>query len=80
MTLNELELHYDCEIKFGQVINCKVHRPSGGSNLALSHCGGTKKEREASNLHGFSKIEHYHKKGSLSFTFHEGSIRHGGRT
>jgi len=42
-------------------------------------CGGTKKEREALNLHGFSKIECCHEKRSLSFTFYGGSIRHGGR-
>jgi hypothetical protein len=38
--------------------------------LALSHYGGIEKEQEALNFHGFPKIEHCHKKGSLSFTFY----------
>ncbi len=31
-------------------------------NVTAPHCGGTKKEQEALDLHGFSKIEHCHKK------------------
>jgi hypothetical protein len=45
-----------------KLLVANIHSPSGGANLALSHCGGTKKEQEASNTHGFSKIERYHKK------------------
>jgi hypothetical protein len=37
------------------------------------------KKREAPNLRGFLKIECYHEKRSLSFTFYGGSIGHGGR-
>jgi hypothetical protein len=31
------------------------------------------------SLRGFPKIEHCHIKGSISFTFYRGSIRHGGK-
>ncbi len=48
--------------------------------MALSHHGGTEKEQEAPNLHGFPKIERCHEKGSLSFIFYGGNIGHGGRT
>jgi hypothetical protein len=47
--------------------------------LALSHCGGIEKEWEVLNLHGFSKIERCHEKGSLLFTFNGGNTIHGGR-
>ncbi len=78
--MDESKLCYGHEIECGQAINCKIHHLSGGSNLALSHCGGTTKEWEVSNMRGLLKIECYHKKISLSFTFYEGSIRHGGNT
>jgi hypothetical protein len=80
MVLDESKLCYSHEIGFGQVVSYRIHRPNGGGNLALHHCGGSKKKREASNMHGFPKIEHHHEKESLSFTFYEGSTKHGGKT
>jgi hypothetical protein len=59
MNLNSVAvMKYDLD----KLLVANIHSPSGGANLALSHCGGTKKEQEASNTHGFSKIERYHKK------------------
>ncbi len=77
--LNESELRCDCEAGFGQATSYEIHHPSKGGNLALSHYGGTEKEWEALNLRGFLKIEHYHEKRSLNFTFYEGSTRYGGK-
>ncbi len=75
----ESDLCCDNEIRFGQVISCRIHHTSGRGNLALSHCGGIEKEQEALNFHGFPKIEHCHKKGSLSFTFYGRSTKHGAK-
>ncbi len=79
MVLDESKLCYGHEIGCGQVINY-IHHLSGGNNLALSHCGGTTKEHEVLNMCGFIKLECYHKKKSLSFTFYGGNITHGGNT
>jgi hypothetical protein len=68
---DESELCCGCETRFGQVISCGIHHSSGGGNLALFHCTGTKKEWEAPNLHGFLKIECYHKNDPYLLTFME---------
>ncbi len=39
--------------------------------MAFFHCSGTKKELEAPNLHGFLKIECYHKNDPYPLTFME---------
>jgi hypothetical protein len=68
------------ETRFGQVASCGIHCSSGrGNSIGFLHCGGTKKEWEALSLRGFPKIERCHIKGSISFTFYRGSIRHGGK-
>jgi hypothetical protein len=55
--MDESKLRYGREIFFGQATNYGIHRSNGRGNLAFSHCGGIKIEWEASNLHGFPKIE-----------------------
>ncbi len=79
MISDESKLHCGCEAGFRQATSYRIHCFSGGGNLALSHSSGTKKEWKALNLRGFPKIECCHDKLSLSFTFYEGNIEHGGR-
>jgi hypothetical protein len=44
------------ETRFGQVVNCRVHHPSGGNNLAFSHCGGIEKNRKLQICMDFQKL------------------------
>jgi hypothetical protein len=55
MVLGESELCCGHKTRFIQATNYKIHRPNGGGNLALSHCGGTEKEWEVLNLRGVLK-------------------------
>jgi len=80
MVLDEFELCYSHEISFGQVVSYMIHHSNGGGNLALSHCGGSKKEQETLNMCGFPKFEHCHEINFLSFTFYRGSTRNGNKT
>ncbi len=44
------------EVGFGQAASCEIHHFSGGGNLALSHCGGTKKNVKLEICEDFQKL------------------------
>jgi hypothetical protein len=48
--------YHGYKTRFGQIASCRVHCPSGGGNLALSHCGGIEKEWEASSCMDFQNL------------------------
>jgi hypothetical protein len=56
VVLDEFELCCNYEACFGQVANCGIHHSSGGSNLALSHYGGTEKNGKLQICEDFQKL------------------------